>query len=328
MKLVFNVILLLVASTTISQDLDRVIDLRGDWKFNIGDNPRWAGADFDDSDWEELFVPSRWEDEGFSGFDGYAWYRKEFELRNEGNNLILVLGYIDDADEVYFNGELIGFSGGFPPKFHTAYDAYREYPIPNHLINQNGRNTVAVRVYDTVLDGGIIKGRVGIYENPQITQDALVLEGVWKIKVGDEPHWRKPEFDDHKWQTTIVPNYLRDVKMGYFDDVVWFRKEFVVPENYTNEKTLVLILGKIDDFDRTYLNGELIGETNDGGIFGTSNSYIEDRVYPIPPDLINRNGKNVISVRVKDIGKDVGIHQGPIGIVPFAQYRNFLKSRD
>ncbi len=328
MKTLFNTIFLLISLTGLSQDLDRIEDLRGDWKFNIGDNPRWSRADYDDSDWEEIFVPSRWEDEGFAGFDGYAWYRRDFELKNNSqSNLVLVLGFIDDADEVFFNGELIGFSGSFPPKFSTAFDAHREYTIPKHLVNRNGKNTIAVRVYDTVLDGGMIKGKVGIYSSYEIPANTLVLEGVWKIRSGDNSQWKNPDYDDTNWQNIMVPSFIRNMKTSFFDDIVWYRKEFALPADLRDEQALMMILGKIDDFDETYLNGVLIGETNDGRMYGVSNSYDENRIYAIPAGVINRNGINVISVRVKDIRSDVGIYRGPIGIVPYANHRHILKSR-
>ena len=59
-------------------DLDRLFSLRADWKFSIGDRQEWADPNYYDSDWEEIYVPRRWERESFNGYDGYAWYRKSF----------------------------------------------------------------------------------------------------------------------------------------------------------------------------------------------------------------------------------------------------------
>jgi hypothetical protein len=36
------------------------------------------------------------------------------------------------------------------------------------------------------------------------------------------------------------------------------------------DEEIVLLLGKIDDFDRAYLNGKKIGKTYDGERFGSS----------------------------------------------------------
>lgn len=311
-----------------ADDMKRVTDLRGQWRFSIGDDPRWANPSYDDSGWERIFVPAPWEDEGFSGFDGYAWYRTTVDLRNiSENNLYLILGYIDDVDQVFINGEMIGFSGSFPPDFYTAFNSHRKYYIPPELINKNGKNVIAVRVYDTILDGGIIKGNVGIYANRKEPKNTLLLEGIWKFREGNNQWWKEPDYDDSYWSATIVPGFWRSFKKAHIQGEAWYRKEFVLPDYLQNENQLVLVLGLIDDFDQTYLNGVLIGRTNDGKSFGQSDSWRTYRTYKIPKDLLKRNGTNIIAVRVKDIGGNAGIYKGPLGIVPFSDYKELINSQ-
>ena len=62
------------------QDENQILDLSGKWKFSIGDDSAWASPDYNDWEWEEIKVPSSWENEGFHGYNGFAWYRKSFEL--------------------------------------------------------------------------------------------------------------------------------------------------------------------------------------------------------------------------------------------------------
>ncbi|MBP1691710.1 MAG: hypothetical protein H6Q32_1062, partial [Bacteroidetes bacterium] len=69
------ILLFLAGTATFGQDLRTVLDLRGRWKFEVGDDPRWAEPSFSDKDWASLVVPSQWETQGFPGYDGYAWYR-------------------------------------------------------------------------------------------------------------------------------------------------------------------------------------------------------------------------------------------------------------
>src|SRR6187399_729509 len=57
----------------------RLIDLSGKWKFSIGDKSAWSDPSFNDGSWENISVPSKWEDEGFNGYNGYAWYRTTFD---------------------------------------------------------------------------------------------------------------------------------------------------------------------------------------------------------------------------------------------------------
>ena len=46
---------------------------------------------------KEFFMPGTWEDQGFPGYDGYAWYRIRFQMPTQYNNktLVLKLGYIE-----------------------------------------------------------------------------------------------------------------------------------------------------------------------------------------------------------------------------------------
>ena len=60
---------------------DRVIKFKDQWKFSIGDDFNWANPAFDDGDWENILVPSPWEDEGYHGYDGYGWYRRSLNSR-------------------------------------------------------------------------------------------------------------------------------------------------------------------------------------------------------------------------------------------------------
>ncbi len=189
-KLFLLLFLFSLSATLWAADPELVVDLRGLWRFNLGDDREWSDDCYDDSSWEQIFVPSRWENEGFAGYDGFAWYRRSFNLKsvNLADSYFIDLGYIDDSDEVYVNGQLIGFSGSFPPKFRTAYDSHRKYHVPSELL-KTGQNIIAVRVYDITLDGGIMKGRQGLYVKRNAVKDVLMLEGIWKFQSGSDPDW-------------------------------------------------------------------------------------------------------------------------------------------
>ena len=90
--------------------------------------------------------------------------------------LYLMMGRIDDADEVYLNGKEIGKSGKFPPDYVTAYDRTRKYIIPAGYLKEDGENVIAVKVYDSYLEGGIVDGPTGIY----IDEDNDFLESEFK----------------------------------------------------------------------------------------------------------------------------------------------------
>lgn len=314
---------------------DEIMDLSGLWKFSIGDNMNWSLTDYDDSDWEEIKVPSSWENQGFHGYNGYAWYRKSFSFpKNISNeNIYLHLGYVDDVDEVYFNGLLIGLSGGFPPNYQTAYNAYRRYFVPAELLNKTGDNIIAVRVYDAELEGGILSGNIGLYRAKGILSPNITLSGQWKFRTGDDSLWSSKSFDDSEWNNIFVPAHWETQGYKDYDGFAWYRKSFTIQEQYADEK-LILLLGKIDDIDQAFINGKFIGSTGiwkEGETpteFNRNNEYLELRAYFITSGVLNTNGENVIAVRVYDGFRDGGIYEGPIGLITQKNYREYWQKKN
>ncbi len=105
---------------------------------------------------------------------------------------------------------------------------------------------------------------------------------------------------------------------GYreYDGYGWYRISFDLPQG-TNKERLVMMLGKIDDVDETFVNGERIGRTGrirSNGDIATQNDYQKLRGYDIPSSLLKEKG-NVLAVRVYDGFMDGGIYEGPVGIV-------------
>lgn len=316
---------------TDAQQLKRLVNLSGRWSFSIGDNLKWKQVNFDDSDWDRIKVPASWENEGYNGYDGFAWYRTGFiygeDLQNK--ELWLKLGNIDDVDEVYINGNLVGRTGSFPPDYCTGYYDVRQYYIPNKLLIKNKENVIAVRVFDDRLEGGIRHNDIGIYENTDKVKMDINLTGIWSFKTGDDMNYVKPDWNDKSWDSVYVPMYWE--KFGYtdYDGFAWYRKDFYLSDSYKNDQ-LILLLGKIDDIDEVYFNGTKISYTNDF-------SRIEDnfesrwqqfRYYSIPEKLIKYGSQNLISVRVYDSFRDGGIFEGPIGIIRSKKLNEFIKTKE
>ncbi|HEX6226971.1 MAG TPA: beta galactosidase jelly roll domain-containing protein [Chryseolinea sp.] len=331
-NLVLSVCMLgVISAANAQEDWEKVLNLRGYWKFSIGDNKKWADPKFVDSEWENIDVPSNWEDEGFNGYNGYAWYRKTFDGTALDKNLdfSLFLGYIDDVDEVYLNGHKIGFSGTFPPRYHTAYSAFRNYYLPKEYINFNGKNLLAVRVFDSEISGGIVSGDIGIFINENDQDLTINLRGIWDFAIetktyknddnnaflGTDKH--TPPVDS-KWSKIAVPGEWEHQGYNNFDGTGWYRKQFVIPEELEGED-LVLLLGKIDDFDHTYFNGKWIGSTN---------WHDRSRFYTIPSDLFNGGAVNILLIYVKDGQGRGGIYEGPIGIMKQSDFTRYYRRKN
>jgi sialate O-acetylesterase len=102
-----------------------------------------------------------------------------------------------------------------------------------------------------------------------------------------QKQWFDPTCDTSDWKTMNVPGYWADEELGYVNGVVWFRKEINIPASMTG-KPGRLLLGRVVDSDRTYVNGKFVGSV--------SYQY-PPRKYDIPEDLL-KAGKNIIVVRV------------------------------
>ncbi|SFD93290.1 sugar-binding domain-containing protein [Thermophagus xiamenensis] len=314
------------------EEYRQILNLEGDWKFMIGDDPKRAEPGFDDRSWETIHVPSSWENQGFHGYDGYAWYRKTFILPPDYKDasLMLFLGYIDDVDEVYVNGQKIGHKGSFPPYFFTAYNAERRYIIPAGLINFNGYNTIAVRVYDAQLDGGIMKGNIGIYQRIRDLVPDIELEGYWKFQTGDNKIWASPDYDDSQWFDILAPGLWEDQYGKHYDGFAWYRKQIMVPASFSG-KRFVLMLGKIDDIDEVYINGKLVAHTgqmyDDPSRNHADSEYSRQRYYYLDENDLIPGKVNTIAVRVFDIGEGGGIYEGPLGLIELRRFVSYWRSR-
>ncbi len=109
----------------------------------------------------------------------------------------------------------------------------------------------------------------------------------------------RTNFDDGAWKTMGLPTLWEATEVGDFDGVVWFRKKIEIPQNWIN-KNLTLNLGPIDDMDRSYVNGVLVGSTEEQGYYNTP------RIYSIPAELVT-DSVLTIAVRVLDNGGGGGL---------------------
>jgi len=317
-KIILLLTLSLWVSSLSAMDLKREINLKGEWRFEIGDNPVYKEPGFDDSRWEKINVPSAWENEGFPGYDGYAWYRTSFYVPEnlKDKKLYLLLGRIDDVDRAYLNGKLICGKGEFPPNYKSAWEERRKYRLSPEDLKFGETNVLAVKVYDYHKSGGIIDGDVGIYSRRDVLELKIDLSGEWKFATGDDMKRAQPGFDDSKWKDIKVPSYWERHGFKRYDGIAWYRKHVQIPDSLAQVK-LILMLGKINDIDEAYGDHKAIYK-------GRKNI---ERAYFIPPDLIRANQDNVIAVRVMDVGKYGGIYKGYVGITTRQEYLKYSKRK-
>ena len=145
----------------------------------------------------------------------------------------------------------------------------------------------------------------------------------WKFTTGDDPAWSDPSFADAGWRDWSVPdNWGTQTDLVSYDGFAWYRKTFTLPERPAGvtDSAVVAALGKIDDADQAFLNGQEIGRT--GGFPPSFDSTWEvPREYYPADGLLRWGATNVLAVRVYDGTGGGGFYQGPVGLFSKARLR-------
>jgi len=165
--------------------------LDGSWRFHVGDDPRWASANADDSAWEtvDLTAPpgshdgdvglpdyvGGWMARGHPGYHGYAWYRRVVTVP-AGHASWDILGptLVEDGYELYWNGQLLGGSGRLGPNPRVVGTRPLQFALPADAAGTRG--VLAVRTYMDPSSAGAADGG-GMHTAPILaprpTSDAL-----------------------------------------------------------------------------------------------------------------------------------------------------------
>lgn len=162
-KYFLSIIALLLLAGCTQPPAVREISLDPAWKFQTGNQVEWASPDFDDSLWPEITSADSWENQGYTNYDGYGWYRKTITLPDNiikaaqyYGGLLIRYDNADDSDALYFNGQIVDTTGSFPPDYLSRYGIKRAYTVPVEQVHTDGPNTIAVQVYDGGGDGGLL----------------------------------------------------------------------------------------------------------------------------------------------------------------------------
>ena len=141
-------------------------------KFRVGDDAAWAGVNINESAWREISNTTTWTSQGVKCENGFGWYRYHvniprtlLEKSDLKETVDFIMGKIDDADEVYLNGKLIGKTGRFPsdPKgYEGKWNTLRQYRVKanSDLVKWDADNVLAVRVYNAGDPGGMFQGPI------------------------------------------------------------------------------------------------------------------------------------------------------------------------
>ena len=136
------------------QEPTMTISLLGEWKFSTdpslaGDRELWCGAAFDDSRWASITGDRPWEDRGYPGYDGVAWYRKWVSIpgQTRSRHIYAVFGSVDDEYDIFVNGQK---AGHHTPSWNTLTSTDI---LP--FVRKGEKNLIVLRVNDWGGEGGL-----------------------------------------------------------------------------------------------------------------------------------------------------------------------------
>jgi sigma-B regulation protein RsbU (phosphoserine phosphatase) len=131
--------------------LHATLDLDGPWRFQIGDDPRWADPGFDDSGWATVMLSRPISEQGFDSYTGYGWYRLRLQPQqvNQFNSLpgnpqldFLTTGNSIGQLAVYINGVEAGQTLGMT----DSPVMYESPPLVVHFSRPGADGTVVLAI--------------------------------------------------------------------------------------------------------------------------------------------------------------------------------------
>lgn len=177
----------------------------------------WAAAGYDFQDWPTLLLPSYFDRTVLSRHQGSAWFKRTIDLPAdwEGEDLMLNIGLIDDNDQVWINGTMVGETEG--------KDRYRRYKVPASTM-QSGKNTLTLRVIDKEGNGGLISAIDQLYLTPMLDQsDRLSLAGQWHYKIGKGRGQMPTAL--HHYPSTLYNAMIAPLVPAGLKGMIWYQGE-------------------------------------------------------------------------------------------------------
>ncbi len=161
-----------------------IADFDKGWHFNLGDVKDGEKASLNDAGWRLLNLPHDWSIEGKFSQDnpatpeggalpgGIGWYRKTFIVPATSKNKLVYIDFdgVYQKSDVWINGHHLGFRP-------NGYISFR-YELTPYL-NFGGRNTIAVKVDNSVQPNSRWYSGSGIYRNVWLVTTNKIAVDHW-----------------------------------------------------------------------------------------------------------------------------------------------------
>jgi phosphoserine phosphatase RsbU/P len=150
------------------------VAISGPWQFHTSDDMAWANPAYDDSGWEQIRGDDTWGAQTHPGHTGFAWYRKRIEITGAGKSLAVLIPPVDDAYELYWNGQRIGTYGELPPHakwWGSGHGAVYALPVGT---SGNASGVLAIRVWKAPLSSTDQSTLGGLNAAPAIGKETVL----------------------------------------------------------------------------------------------------------------------------------------------------------
>lgn len=182
----------------------------------LHETPTWRMPEYDDSDWEKIDLNRKdWAYDGRSSIHGTYWFRKDIQLSETqaGQDAMLRLGCITDADSVFVNGVFVGSTSyQYPPRI---------YPVPNEVLRP-GTNHICIRLFSYSGNAEFVDDKP--YQLI-VGSDKIDLRSDWKYRMGA----RMPAFQGvpttQQKPTGFYNGMIAPLKHLRFAGVIWYQGE-------------------------------------------------------------------------------------------------------
>jgi len=261
-------LLLFILTFTIScvkNDSTKTIDISKKWQFspdenNVGMSEKWYAVNFDDSLWDTLDAGIRWEEQGYPDLDGYGWYRKTIDIPKEweGKDVWIKFGGVNDAYELFINGESVSLFG----TANITFAAMPSFTKLTDKIKYGGTNQITIKVNDWGNSGGL-------WRLPVIITTDKAETDLFK-PLSDVPFDLKKEGYKLFWEDEFIGNKLDSTKWAV-RGVGPRGVGFVTPDAIELKDGNLYINAFMDK------DSLKVGAIGTGGLFETTYGYFECR---------------------------------------------------
>jgi phosphoserine phosphatase RsbU/P len=158
-------------------------DLGFVWLIKAGDDPSYARADFDDSQWTPLDTNQSLKQIFTTQHPSVIWYRLHVKTAPNQAGLALEEFNLSSAFEIYANGERMFANGSVAPYRPYGFQARIVKPIPEAMI-ATGSVVIAMRLY--VSSNEWVSAFPGYFPyNLVMGQETALSDHVWLTIIGD-----------------------------------------------------------------------------------------------------------------------------------------------